>query len=114
MAALMADDIGAKAEWKMITDGLSHVAQTPTGSREAETAYLDEIGGYNVPQDVLDEFRSGAPVTPRERHYAEQKFAEFQQDKDWYARWSRGEETARIQYAALISILSRPVRDVKP
>jgi hypothetical protein len=112
--ALMRGDGPATSEWQMIVAGLSAQPPAPTGPREAETAYLDEIGGYTVPQDVLDEFQRGDPVSPRERSYAEAKFAEFQQDKEWYARWQRGEQTARVQYAALISILSRPVRDSKP
>ena len=73
--AMMAGDLAATAEWRQITEGLSAQPPAPTGPREAERAYLDEIGGYNVPQDVLDEFQRGDPVTPRERHYAEQKFA---------------------------------------
>jgi len=92
--AMMAGDLAATAEWRQITEGLSAQPPAPTGPREAERAYLDEIGGYNVPQDVPDEFQRGDPVAPRERHYAEQKFAEFQQDKDWHSRWQRGRQLA--------------------
>jgi hypothetical protein len=114
MDALMKGDVTATHEWQAIVAGLSAQPPAPTAPRDEVTNHLQESSGYTLAQDVLDEFRSNASVTPDEHRMARARFDARKQDNEWIAKLNRGDLETKKELALIQSILSRPVRDVQP
>jgi hypothetical protein len=111
MDSLMAGGVDATNEWRAIVAGLSAQPAAPADPREAAAEHLNACAGYNLSEEVLQEFVENRPVSPLEQHYAQSKFEEMKQDREWFARYQRGEIQARREMALVQSILSRPVKD---
>src|SRR5262249_13342952 len=82
MDALMAGDVNVTAEWRNIVNAISVQPATPTDLREEATEHLQQTAGFTLRPEVLEEFRSNAPVSPLERHFAQAKFEELKNDRD--------------------------------
>jgi hypothetical protein len=110
MAALMAGDAAASAEWWLITQNLWQPTQF-TQPRDEVTEHLQESAGYTLSDEVLAEFRENRPVTPDEYRFAQARFDSRKQDPEWIAKLNRDDLETKKELALIQSILSRPVRD---
>jgi hypothetical protein len=108
--ALMAGDVSATAEWRLIND---HLWQAPAiiGPRDQAVQDLNESTGYVLPQSVLDEYRRNDSVTPETLRMANARWDSLMRDPDFVARFNRKETEAMKQWGAYVSIRGRPVRD---
>jgi hypothetical protein len=110
MAALMAGDAAAGAEWKPTTQNLWQPPQF-TQPRDEVTEHLQSSSGYQLSPEVLQEFRENRPVTPDEYRMAQQRLESRKQDPQWLAKYMRGDHEAKKEFALITSILSRPIRN---
>jgi hypothetical protein len=108
--ALMNGDVGATNEWRLITENLYQPPQFTQG-RDEVTGHLQANSGYQLRDEVLQEFRENRPVTPAEYRMAQQRLESRKQDPEWRAKYFRGDHEALKEVALINSILSRPVRD---
>jgi hypothetical protein len=111
--ALMAGEVNATNEWKLITQNL-YQAPTIIGPRDQAAEDLNASTGYALPYSVLDEFRRNDPVTPEVRRQAEHRWEALIRDPDFLSRFNRKEPEAMKKWGAYVSICSRPVRDSQP
>jgi hypothetical protein len=107
---LLNGDVGAKAEWDLITQNLWQPPQV-NQPRDEVTNHLQESSGFQLSPEVLEEFRSNRPVTSQEHQMARSRLESRKMDPDWLRRYFRGDLEVRKEVALINSILSRVIRD---
>jgi len=111
--ALLNGDVNATAEWRLITENIYQAPQV-AAPRDEVTEALNASGGYQLPADVLQEYRENRPVTSQERRFALAKFEDFKNSPEWFAKYQRGDMQCRRDLTLVQSILSRPAKDPVP
>jgi hypothetical protein len=89
--ALMNGDIAATNEWRAIVNAISAPPPMPTAPRDEVTNDLNAASGFQLPAEVLQEYRENRPVTPDEHRMARARFEARIADPDWRAKINRGD-----------------------
>lgn len=108
---LMAGDVETTHLWKRIVEGLSAQAAAPASPLAEAAQHLQQTSGDQLNDFQILEIEENHPVTPLIRRKTEALWQDRKSDAQWFARYQRGEMTARKEMALIQSILSRPVRD---
>ncbi|MGB8630101.1 MAG: hypothetical protein WCD69_12020 [Xanthobacteraceae bacterium] len=108
---ILQGDLQLSAEWKAITDAISQPPPKPVTPGDELVDWALSAGGQNLPEEVVEELRTNAPVNPLERRLARERLDARKQDPEWVAKYFRSDPEVRQEALLLNMILAAPVKD---
>jgi hypothetical protein len=112
---LLAGDITSKQEWDNVIQALAYGKVPEPAAPDSPDGLIEWVRNVaDVSEDVIEEIRTGRPVTSHERRLAVQRKESRLSDPVFRDAYLNGDPSAKREILLLSVILASPVRDPQP